>query len=90
MENLQNLSEDVLTITDALSRLTIDTSTMQGQELNVDVLDWYKERFIKLQEDGVPIAINAYLNKLQTDSRANEYTRLVIMKAATDILLQED
>ncbi|MCM1218870.1 MAG: MVB12 family protein [Lachnospiraceae bacterium] len=86
MSNIETDNHDVSAIAEALSGLSIDMSSTIGQTADEALILWYRKRFEMLEEDGVPIAINAYLNKLQKDTRANDLTRIHIMKDAMDII----
>ncbi len=48
-------------------------------------VNWYKRRFDMLCEDGVPQAMNYYLEKLLTED-VNEHTLALIMYDATSRL----
>lgn len=50
--------------------------------LDEEKIAWYKSRFDMFCEDGVPGAINKYLEKLMTDN-VNEHTLAVILYDAT-------
>lgn len=56
----------------------IDTT----QPLDEEKMEWYRRRFDMFCEDGVPNAINVYLEKLMKDD-VNEHTLARILYDAT-------
>lgn len=61
-----------------VSLIRIDTSILESQELDVERVNWYKERFELFVEDKVPMAIIVYLEKLNKED-VNDITRLTIL-----------
>lgn len=55
--------------------------------LDVDLYNWYMERFQRCVEDGVPIAINAYLEKLIRHEKTNMFTISRIQLEAARIII---
>lgn len=72
-------SDGIDGLVQAISSIQIDTSNLEGLEVEEDKLEWYHERFVRCREDGVPEAIDAYLTKLLGDD-VNELTRLHILR----------
>lgn len=66
--------------------MRIDPAELQGQELNQEKWDWYMNRFEWLLSDGLPDAINCYLEKLKEDAECNNYTKLQLTCAGTRIM----
>ena len=84
--DLQNMESGVSVIADAIKGLNIDLSGTEGQEVDEEVLEWYKSRFKMFEEDNTLLAINVYLEKLQADKTVNEITRVYVMKEATETI----
>jgi len=83
-QNLNSLKEGVTSICDLLSHASFDGSAVIGQELDTEIFNWYKERFERCIEDGVPDAVNCYLRKMQKED-INEYTQVCILHAALNV-----
>lgn len=86
---VREMNGDIKGIVDGISRLRIDLSGTVGQEVDEDVVKWYRDRFEMLYEDDVLIAINAYLTKANKDQNLNEITRVMILKEATSIMSRD-
>lgn len=87
-EEIKNKNKEIGEILQYLDNLEFDGSAIQGQILEKEKSDWYCSRFAMFLEDGVPGAINCYLQKLQSDS-VNEFTRLYIMQQALSLQLKK-
>lgn len=64
--------------------------TFEDDELDVETYNWYLSRFNMFVEDGVPLVINEYLNKLVRDRAVNDYTISRIQLAAMRIIMEEN
>lgn len=71
---------------DYVATIRIDPSELTGQELNKERYDWYVKRFEWLLADGLPDAINCYLEKLKEDTECNNYTKLQLVCLGTRIM----
>lgn len=69
---------------DEVSKLTI-APVDKTLPLDEEKVEWYKSRFDMFCEDGVPGAINKYLERLMNDD-VNEHTLAVILYDATSRL----
>lgn len=86
MEDVKDLSQGVEAMVDALSNLEVDTEHMDGAPADMEVVVWYRERFRRCIEDGVPDAINCYLTKL-LNQKVSDLTRLLILKDSMELQL---
>lgn len=84
MFNVKEAAAETSQIGEALANLNIDVEATLGQEIQQDKFDFYTGRFQMFEDDGAPLAINAYLMLLGKDKDVNEYTRLLIYKYATE------
>jgi hypothetical protein len=83
-DELKEISETnnvMASIADAVDKLQFDGEALKGQEIDQTKVDWYTHRFDLFVSDGVYAAINAYLQKLQSEDM-NELTRAVILHEA--------
>lgn len=68
-------------ILDLVNNMKFDEDSIKGQTADEVKVAWYCERFDRCIEDGVPSAINCYLQKLQSET-VNEFTRVCILHEA--------
>ncbi len=85
---MANTFSNLNRILKAVENLEFDSDSIKGQEVNQEVVDWYSSRFDMLINDGVPSAINCYLQKLNKDS-VNDATRLSVMHEALNKQLKK-
>lgn len=90
MLEVKELQTQTNAIVEGIMGLEIDTSSTIGQEEQTDVVAWYKKRFDMFKEDDMLIAINPYLTRLGSDPNVNDYTKLLVMHYATELLSSED
>ena len=81
MKNVKTLSDEVHSVVEGLRSIELDTDNMDKSPADMEVVAWYEERFRRCKEDGVPEAINCYLEKLLHED-VNDLTRLLILQAS--------
>ena len=90
VENMAAETGDIIAttaeITSGISGLNIDLTDTVGQEINQDLIAWYKQRFDMFRADGCPGAITEYLKMLLGED-VNDITRALILREA--LLAQE-
>lgn len=87
VNEVQALQQDVNSLASSLEGLEIDIEHMDKSPADENVVAWYKERFNRCIEDGVPDAITCYLTKL-LHSNVNDMTRLLILQCAMNMQLK--
>lgn len=75
---MKSMKKSLDNVLNRVSLIRIDTSILESQELDVERVNWYKERFELFVEDKVPMAIIVYLEKLNKED-VNDITRLTIL-----------
>lgn len=71
-------------VADALSGLEV-APIDPNEKLDEDKLQWYLKRFQQFKEDGVPAAVTAYVEHLQTE-QINEITMATILQKACEYM----
>ena len=84
-----NQRETLDKIMNIVTNMKVDDSSIQGETINEDMVDWYKERFMLFMSDGVPSAITPYMQKAQFDKNINEITRVAILHEALNCQLKK-
>ena len=69
-----------------VENLTYDFDEVKDQELDIEAVKRFRERFLLFVEDGCPAAINAYMQKANNDESLNDITKIHIMLDATHAL----
>ena len=74
-------TSDVNRIAKLLNELEFDSTGLEGQQPDTDLIKWYFDRFDLFVKDNCKGAIQPYLRKLQTE-HCNQLTKLIIMHDA--------
>ena len=71
--------ETMGSIANILTNVKIDGSSVNGQAIDQERVEWYLNRFEMLVDDGCADAIASYFNKLLRED-VNDITRSVILQ----------
>lgn len=81
---MNNINNDMQSIAGNLAGMIVDTSLATKQDIDYDIVEWYKRRFAMFQEDGVKAAISCYLRKLQFRKDVNDITKTYILSISQE------
>lgn len=65
-----------------ISNLQIDTSQYLGQEIDQDIVEWYRAKFQMFVDDGCRSCIPIYLRKMFNRPEINNITRIAVGRLA--------
>lgn len=84
------LHETLDKIVSAVDNLKFSFDSMRDQEVDENIINFYRERFQLFVGDSCPAAITAYMQKANQDDSLTDLTKTYIMLAATRALDGKD